>query len=144
MYMKNLELNRNNFFILGLERMIDASCIQKWEWIFSSTNRICSVSMCGNYYGNRIPIWRWKKEEKKKKKNTYTLREQMMLILDWSYVFDRDQLISLYLWLDHIPFTRKRRLIEKDFADGGILFEMFEISCWWICVNVCSTSSFRS
>ena len=44
-----------------------------------------------------------------------------MLILDWSYVFDRDQLISLYLWLDSIPFRRRRRQIEKDFADGGIL-----------------------
>ena len=43
-----------------------------------------------------------------------------MLTLDWSYVFDRDQLISLYLWLDSIPFTRKKRQIEKDFADGGI------------------------
>jgi hypothetical protein len=62
------------------------------------------------------------RKRRRRKKNTYTLREQMMLILDWSYVFDRDQLISLYLWLDNIPFTRKRRLIEKDFADGGILF----------------------
>ncbi len=49
----------------------------------------------------------------------------MMLILDWSYVFDKDQLIILYLWLDSIPFTRKKGKIEKDFADGGIL--MFEI-----------------
>jgi len=45
----------------------------------------------------------------------------MMLILDWSYVFDREQLYVLYSWLDSIPFTRKKRRIEKDFADGGIL-----------------------
>lgn len=65
--------------------------------------------MCGNYYGNSIENMFMKK---------YT--EQMTLTLDWSYVFDKDQLIILYSWLDHIPFTRKRRLIEKDFADGGI------------------------
>jgi hypothetical protein len=51
-----------------------------------------------------------------------------MLTLDWSYVFDRDQLMILYLWLDSIPFTRKRRIIEKDFADGGI-FECLKF-CW--------------
>jgi len=56
------------------------------------------------------------KNGKKINKNT----EQMMLILDWSYVFDKDQLIILYLWLDSIPFTRKKGKIEKDFSDGGI------------------------
>ena len=58
------------------------------------------------------------------KRNSNAEREEtnrIMLILDWSYVFDRDQLISLYLWLDSIPFRRRRRQIEKDFADGGIL-----------------------
>ena len=61
-----------------------------------------------------------------KNKKEKTLIEQMTLILDWSYVFDKDQLISLYLWLDSIPFKRRRKIIEKDFADGGI-FECFEI-----------------
>jgi hypothetical protein len=44
----------------------------------------------------------------------------MTLTLDWSYVFDKDQRIILYSWLDSIPFTRKKRQIERDFADGGI------------------------
>jgi hypothetical protein len=61
------------------------------------------------------------KKNKRRKKKT----EQMMLILDWSYVFDRKQRGILYSWLDSIPFTRKRGKIEKDFADGGIL--MFEM-----------------
>ncbi len=62
-----------------------------------------------------------------------------MLTLDWSYVFDRDQLISLYLWLDSIPFTRKKRVIEKDFADGGICLMKKDL-----CECLVSTSSFRS
>jgi hypothetical protein len=43
-----------------------------------------------------------------------------MLTLDWSYVFDKEQLIVLCSWLDSIPFTRKKRRLDKDFADGGI------------------------
>lgn len=44
-----------------------------------------------------------------------------MLTLDWSYVFDKGQLSVLYIWLDNIPFTRKKSKIEKDFSDGGII-----------------------
>ena len=45
-----------------------------------------------------------------------------MLILDWSYVFDKQQVFILYIWLDSISFTRKKTKIRKDFADGGIIF----------------------
>lgn len=43
-----------------------------------------------------------------------------MLILDWSYAFDREQIAVLCSWIDSIPFTRKKRKIERDFSDGGI------------------------
>ncbi|CAF0897932.1 unnamed protein product [Adineta ricciae] len=43
-----------------------------------------------------------------------------MLILDWSYVFDREQIAVLCSWIDSVPFTRKKRKIERDFSDGGI------------------------
>jgi hypothetical protein len=42
-------------------------------------------------------------------------------MLDWTYVFDKKQLVILYLWLDSIPFTRKKRNMERDFSDGGII-----------------------
>ncbi|CAF1078755.1 unnamed protein product [Rotaria sordida] len=41
-----------------------------------------------------------------------------MLILDWSYVFDKEQQIDLYMWIDSIPLTKLKTKIEKDFSDG--------------------------
>ncbi|CAF4992339.1 unnamed protein product, partial [Rotaria sp. Silwood1] len=49
-----------------------------------------------------------------------------MLILDWSYVFDKEQLIYLYMWIDQIPLSRPKKRIEKDFADGVMVAELIK------------------
>ena len=41
---------------------------------------------------------------------------------NWNIELDETLLQDLYAWIDQIPLSRPKRKIERDFADGGMIF----------------------
>ena len=42
--------------------------------------------------------------------------------MSWDIELDDQLLQDLYAWIDQIPLSRPKKRIEKDFSDGGKIF----------------------